>query len=136
MAALERTRALMEATAAAIGLPGLPADDTGGYHLKIGAETDIFIYGGDDETILIVAPIGPLPRATDYALVVYLLQRNRFDADTAPFQIAADEVGTLIFWGRLRIADLDGALLAAVLDRVAQRVREIAAEVAQAGPPP
>ncbi len=41
MTALTRTRALMAELAAAIGLPALPQDDTGGFRLTVGADTEI-----------------------------------------------------------------------------------------------
>jgi len=115
--------------AKAIGLKSLPQDDSGGFHLVIGAATDIFIYGGDDATILIVAPVAPLPQEPEYGLVVYLLRNNLFDSDTAPFQTAVDDDGALIFWGRVRIADFTGATLATLLDRIAARVEEMRGEV-------
>ena len=129
MPALDRTRALIADLATAIGLPSLPADATGGYHVTIGDGADIYIYGGDDETILVVAPIGPLPLEPEYGLMVWLLRKNLYDSDWAPFQIAADDTGVLIFWGRLGIADLTGATLGAVLDRIAALLGEIRAEV-------
>jgi hypothetical protein len=129
MAALERTRALMSGLAVAIGLNALPSDDSGGFHLTVGAAVDILIYGGDDETILVVAPVAPLPLAPEYGLVLYLLRSNLFDSDVAPFQIAVDDGGALIFWGRVRIVDFDGPSLAALIDRIATRVAAIRAEV-------
>jgi hypothetical protein len=133
MPALDRTRALIADLAAAVGLPSLPADAAGGYHLTIGAGADVYVYGGDDETILVVAPVGPLPVHPEYGLAVWLLRKNLYDSDWAPFQIAVDDAGVLIFWGRLAIADLTGATLATVLDRVAALVGEIRVEVGGEG---
>ncbi len=129
MAALPHTRALIAELATAIGLAALPPDDSGGFHLMIGSTADIYLYGGDDATILIVAPIGPLPEAPEYGLVTYLLRSNLFDSDVAPFQVAVDDGGVLTFWGRVRIADVDGAALAGLVERVATRVGEIRAEI-------
>ena len=133
MTALDRTRALIADLAGAIGLPSLPPDDTGGFHLTIGV-TDVYIYGGDDETILIVSPIAPLPLQPEYGLMIYLLRNNLFDSDTAPFQIAVDQSGVLVFWGRIGIADVTGATLAELLGKVAERTSEIRAEVAGVEP--
>ena len=130
MPALIRTRALIAELAAALKLSSLPADDSGGFHLTIGASTDIYIYGGDDKTILMVAPVAPLPQEPDYGLVVYLLRNNMFNSDDAPFQIAVDEGGTLLFWGRLTITDFTGAALGALIECVAERVVEIRTEIA------
>ena len=129
MTALTRTSALMTELAAAIGLPTLPRDDTGGFRLTVGADIEILIYGGDDETVLIVAPVAPLPMEPSYGLVLYLLRSNLFDSDVAPFQIAADDGGALVFWGRVRIAEMTGAALAALIDRVAARTTLIRGEV-------
>jgi hypothetical protein len=135
MTELVRTRALIADLAAAIGLPSLPPDENGGFRLTVGEGTDVFIYGGDDETILIVSPIGPLPQQPEYGLMFFLLRNNLFDSDSAPFQIAADEAGILVFWGRVDIADLTGATLSLLLDRIAQRVNEIRKEIGGEGPP-
>ena len=128
MATLDRTRALMAELATVIGLPELPQDPTGGYHLTIG-ETDIFVYGGDDEFILVVVPIAPLPLNPDYALMSFLFHSNMFNSPVAPFVVATDEAGTLIQWGRLRIADFDGTTLARVIDNLADRAVEIRGEI-------
>lgn len=136
MTALTRTRALMAELAKAIGLAALLQDDTGGFRVTVGEATEILLYGGDDETILIVAPVAPLPREPDYGLVLYLLRSNLFDSDVAPFQIAVDDDGALIFWGRLAIADLTGPMLAALLDRIAARVALIRGEVGGVDAPP
>ena len=116
--------------AAALGLPTLPQDDTGGFRLTVGEKTEVLLYGGDDESLLIIAPIAPLPMEPSYGLVVYLLRSNLFDSDVAPFQIAVDDGGSLIFWGRIRIAEMTGAALASLIDRLAERVTLIAGEVA------
>ena len=64
----------------------------------------------------------------------WLLRNNLFDAATAPFVTAVDDDGALVFWGRLRIADIDGATLATVIDRVAEHVEMMRAEIG--GTPP
>jgi hypothetical protein len=132
MPALDKTNALMAAFAETVGLPPLPRDENGGFHLTIGGTTDIYIYGGDDQTILLVAPIAPLPEEPEYGLMLYLFRNNLFDSDSAPFQIAADESGVLVFWGHVDIADLDGTMMASLVDRVAERVEEIRGEIGSA----
>jgi hypothetical protein len=131
MAALERTRALMDDLAGVIGVPELPQDPTGGYRLTIG-DGDVLIYGGNDEDILVVAPIGKLPVEPDYAVVSYLLQGNMFNSDYMPFVIAMDEGGALIQWAKLRIADFDGTKLATLLENLADRSAELRGEMAEA----
>jgi hypothetical protein len=129
MPTLDRTRALMADLAKVIGLDELPPDDSGGYHLAVAGGTDIFVYGGADETILVVALVATLPRSIDYGLALYLLRANMFNADTAPFQVAADPQGALIFWGRLRIAEFNGASLSALIDALAERIGEFRSEI-------
>jgi hypothetical protein len=129
MTALVRTRALITELAAALDITALLPDDSGGFHLTIGTKTDVYLYGGDDETILVVAPVATLPLEPEYGLVIYLLRNNLFDSDMTPFQTACDDGGALILWGRLKITDLDGAVLAGVVDRLAERVETIRAEV-------
>ena len=128
MTSLDKTRALIAQLAAALGLPSLPSDNNNGTPLEIDGRT-VLIYGGDDESILLVAPVAPLPEEPGYGLTAYLLRKNLFQSDLAPFQVALDDGGTVVVWGRLQIADLDGAVLAAVLKRLAQRVGDIAGEM-------
>ena len=97
---LTKTRALMADLAKELKLPGLPQDDTGGFELTIGDDTTVLIYGGDDETMLVISPIGPLPDTPDYGLVSYLLRQNMFNSDVAPFQVAVDDGGGVILWAR------------------------------------
>ena len=130
MASLDRTRALIAELAKALGLPALPPDNSGGVKLTVGETTEMFLFGGDDETVLIVTPVAALPRGVGYGLALYLLRANMFDADTAPFQVAADAGGGVIFWGRLPIAELDGTMLAGLLGRVAARVEAMRSELA------
>ena len=130
MAALERTRALMDDLAGVIGVPELPQDPTGGYRLTIG-EDDVLIYGATTRH-----PGGsPDRQAADGAglrRVSYLLQSNMFNSDYMPFVIAMDEGGTLIQWAKLRIADYDGTKLATVLENLADRSAELRGEMAEA----
>ncbi len=129
MAATDRTRALMQALADTLGIETIPASVDGGARLTAGHGTgdvsEVLIYGGDEETILLVAPVGPLPRGLTHATMLYLFRSNLFSSSCAPFQIAADEFGTLVLWGRLWIADLDGASLAGLVDAVAGKVGEL-----------
>ena len=131
MTTLDRTRALMTELGSVIGLPDLPQDASGGYRLVVAGSTEVLIYGGDDVTILVVAPIAPLPVAPGYALVNYLFRINMFNADTMPFVTAVDEAGTLVFWGRIAIDDFDGTSLARLVDNVADKATELRKEVAQ-----
>jgi hypothetical protein len=133
MATLDRTRALIADLAKVIGLPDIPQDETGGWHLTVGDDGDVYLFGGDDEQILMVVPIAPLPTRPQFALVNYLLRSNMFDSDMAPFQIATDESATLVQWGRLRIADIDGTTLAKIIDNVSARATSLRGEIGSEG---
>jgi hypothetical protein len=129
MPSLDKTRALVADFAKAAGLGELPQDNNGGYHLTVGEGTDVFLYGGDDETLLVVTPVAALPADIGYGLALYLLRVNAIEAETAPFVIGADAQGDLVFWGRLRIADFTGDSLHSLIDAVAARAQAFRAEV-------
>lgn len=132
MPGLEKTKALIGEFAAALGLGALPPDDDGGYQVTVGEDTDVMIYGGDDETVLVVAPITQLPRNPEYGTVVYLLRNNMFNSPIMPFQVAVDDEGGLILWARLRIAELNGKSLASVVKGLAEQVEEMRGELGEA----
>jgi hypothetical protein len=133
MATLDRTRALIADLAKTIGLPEIPQDENGGWHLTVGDDGDVFIYGGDDEQILMVVPIGPLPTRPQFALVNFLLRSNMFDSELAPFQIATDEEATIVQWGRLKISDMNGTNLAKVIDNLSDRATSLRKEIGSEG---
>jgi len=60
----------------------LPQDASGGYRLTIG-EDDVLLYGGDDEQILVVAPIGKMPVARATAPTTPTASRDALGASTA-----------------------------------------------------
>jgi Tir chaperone protein (CesT) family len=126
---LDQTRSLVADLASALKIGALPPDASGGYQLTIGGTTTLLIYGGDDETILLIAPLGKLPRHPEYGLVLYLLRANMFNSDLTPFRVAVDGAGGLIAWGRLRIADFSGARLAALIGVLADRIEAMRAEL-------
>jgi hypothetical protein len=126
---LDHTSSLIADLATALKIGTLPPDASGGYQLIIGGTTTLLIYGGDDETILLVAPLGKLPPNPEYGLVLYLLRANMFNSDLTPFQVAVDEAGGLIVWGRLRIADFPGPRLAALIGVLADRIEAMRAEI-------
>jgi len=125
----DRTRVLIAELASAIGLPPLPPRDDGGYQFTVDEDTDVLIYGGDNETILLVAPIMALPLQPDYGLMLHLLGNNMFDSPVLPFHVAADDGGGLILWSRLPIERLDRVSLASVVNGLAQQVREMRTEL-------
>lgn len=126
---LTKTRSLIADLALVLELPGLPPDDAGGYRLSIGDDTTVLIYGQNDETLLVVAPLGPLPAEVGYGVTLYLLRMNMFNADIAPFRVAVDDGGGLILWASVPVEALTGDALAGLLGALAERVEEIRREV-------
>ncbi len=126
MATLARTHALIDELARTIGLADLPPEPEGGWHLSIGESDDVYLYGGgEDDELIVVMPIAPLPSHPRFATVQYLLRANLFDSDSSPFQIATDESAMVVQWGRLDIVDLTGTMLAKIIDNLAVRADEI-----------
>lgn len=132
MPGLEKTKALIMELATALGMEAPPPDDDGGYQIVVGEDTDVMIYGGDDETVLIVAPIAQLPRNPEYGTVIYLLRNNMFDSPIMPFQVAVDDEGGVILWARLPIAELSGDSLASIVKGLDEQVAEMRGELDEA----
>ncbi len=124
-----KTRAQYVALAKELGLPGLEPDAAGGVKLSVGDDATVFVFGQSDGFVLIVAPAVALPREPDYAAVLWLLRRNFYDSDLAPFRIAADAGGTLVLWGRVPVDGLTGPALAGLVDAIATEGRRIRDEV-------
>ncbi len=127
---LEQTRALYAALAQALEVDSLPADDDGAVALTIGEESQVLIYGTDDVTLLIVAPVAPLPPRPDHGTMLWLLRQNFYDSDLAPFCAAADAAGHVVLWGRVPVAGMTGELLASLLDRLGTEAGRARAELA------
>jgi hypothetical protein len=118
MSGTDRARLLLADLATALGIAGLTPDADGGIRLSIGDDVTVSLYA-EGETVLVVAPIGPLPAEPGYGAVAWLLRRNLYRSDIAPFVAACDDNGTLLLWARLPAATLDGARLASLLDALA-----------------
>ena len=127
--ALTKTRSLMADFATAMQIPGVPQDDSGAFALVVGEDTDVLMYGEDDESLLVVAPIGPLPPEPGAGLTIYLLRQNMFNSDITPFQVSLDDSGGVILWGRLQIEDFTGETLAGLVGALAEKVADLKAEV-------
>jgi hypothetical protein len=125
MAMLTRTRDLIANISDALGVPPLTRGNNGEYSLTAGENTEVMIFGGGDETILIVAPLAELPRPADRAVTTYLLRHNMFDSALLPFHVALDEDGGLILWARLRIDDLSGESLASLVHALGCKIAEM-----------
>jgi hypothetical protein len=127
MTLLDQTTALTRRFASAMGLAALPTGDGGGYRITVGENTHVLVYGDDDDTILVVAPIMKLPFWSDYAVALYLLRINMIDSPVEPFRVAADAAGGLILWARLPIERL-GSSFAVLANSLGQYVAVIRTE--------
>lgn len=127
---LEQTRALYAALAQALGVDSLPPDNDGAVALTIGDFSQVLIYGTDDATLLIVAPVARLPRRPDHGTILWLLRRNFYDSDLAPFCVAADAAGHVVLWGRVPVEGMTGELLASLIDRLGTEAGRARAELA------
>src|SRR5262245_21676341 len=105
------TRALFAALAQELKLPALEPDAAGGVQLSVGDDSTVLVFGQSDGFVLIAAPAVALPKEPDYATMAWLLHRNFYDSDLAPFRVAADAGGTLVLWGRVPVEGLTGAAL-------------------------
>lgn len=123
------TRALFDALAQALGLPSLEPDARGGVQLTVGERRPVYLFSQSDGYLLIAAPAVALPRQPDYATTLWLLHRNFYDSDLAPFRVAADAGGTLVLWGRVPVQGLTGPALAGLVDAVAAEAQRIHDEV-------
>jgi hypothetical protein len=129
MIPLDEITVLIGELASAIGLATPPPRDDGGYRIILGEDTDVLIYVGNDETILVIVPIMKLPFQSDYAVALYLLRVNMIDSPIEPFRAAADAAGGLVLWARLPIARLDGPSLAALTSALVEYVTDIRKEL-------
>jgi len=125
---LDRTRALYADLAKALGTDSLPPDNNGAIQLTIGEQT-VILMGGDDVTVMVVAPVAELPRELEYGAALWLLKRNFYDSDIAPFVAACDAAGTVILWARIPIEGQTGETLATLLDAVAEEAGRTFAEL-------
>ena len=118
MPTLDRTRALFADLAKALGTDTLPPDNNGAVQLSIGDQS-VILMGQDDVTIMVVAPIAALPRELEYGAMLWLLRRNLYNSDIAPFTAACDAAGQVILWARIDIEGQTGESLAGLIDALA-----------------
>jgi len=125
-----RTQALYADLAQSLGLKTLPADNNGGIQLTVGDASTVILFAQNDETLLLAAPVAALPKQPEYGLTLWLLRRNFYDSPIEPFRVSCDTEGNIILWGRLPMAGLTGAALAALIDAVATEANRVREEVA------
>ncbi|MDE2006112.1 MAG: type III secretion system chaperone [Rhodospirillales bacterium] len=114
----EQTRALYAALAKALGVESLPTDNDGAVALTIGDDQQVLLYAEAEATILVVAPVAELPARPDHGTMLWLLRRNLWDSDLAPFCVAADPGGHVLLWGRVPVDGMTGELLASLIDQL------------------
>lgn len=114
------TQALYGELAKSLGVPTLQADDDGSVEVSVG-DTPILLFAEDPYTLMLVAPVAPLPADPNYGVMLWLLRRNFHDSPLAPFRIGCDAAGTVVIWGRLPIDSTDGEGLAKLLDALAEQ---------------
>lgn len=125
---------LYDELAKALGVPEVPADDKGIVQLALGEgeeEGTVVLVPEDAYTLMLMAPIGPLPKAgVDGGTLLWLMRRNFHDSPLAPFRIGSDKAGTLVIWGRMPIDGMTGSELAGLLQAVVAEAANVREEVA------
>jgi len=129
MTGLPKTRALYDELAKELRVSSLPIDQNGGVQLTVGESTTVVMYGENDLSLLIVAPIAALPRKPEYGLMSWLFRKNLYDSNLAPFCLATDANSNLVLWGRVPVASLTGVSLAGLIDSLASESETIRDEI-------
>jgi len=92
------TETLYADLAQTLGVAELPADASGSLELTIGEDSTVILFAEDEYSLMLVAPVMPLPANLDYGLVLWLMRRNFYDSPLAPFRVSCDAAGTLVLW--------------------------------------
>lgn len=122
--------ALYAELAKALGVDNILADEHGVVQLTVGDDNTMVLAPEDDETLLMLSAVGKLPLSMDTATVLWLLRRNFHDSPTAPFRLGCDEAGTVVLWGSIPTAQIDGERLAGLIDAIGAEVDLIREEIA------
>ena len=102
-----------------LGVDALPADDAGSLELNIGDDASVMLFAEDEFSLMLAAPVMPLPANLDYGLVLWLLRRNFHDSTLAPFRLSCDTAGLIVLWGRVPVQGMSGATLAKLIEALA-----------------
>lgn len=128
-----QAQALYKELAQALGVAELPADANGTVQLTItkdDEEGSVVLIPEDAHTLMLMAPVGPVPRGADAGTLLWLMRRNFHDSPLAPFRLGSDKAGTLVVWGRMPIDGMTGTELAGLLDALVAEVALIREETA------
>jgi hypothetical protein len=112
-----------------LGLDALPADEAGSVELGVGEELTVMLFAEDEFSLMLVAPVVPLPDGLDYGLTLWLLRRNFHDSALAPFRLACDAAGLITLWGRVPVSGMSGATLARLIEALAAESRLVREEL-------
>ncbi len=102
-----------------LGIDGLPADDAGSVELNTADDTTVMLFAEDEFSLMLAAPVMPLPSGLDYGLVLWLLRRNFHDSALAPFRLSCDAAGIIVLWGRVPVQGMSGPTLAKLIEALA-----------------
>lgn len=127
------TATLYAELAQSLGVAELPADDAGSLELTVGDDTTIMLFAEDEFSLMLVAPVMPLPAGLDYGLVLWLLRRNFHDSTLAPFRVSCDAAGTLVIWGRVPVSGMSGAVLGSLIESLAAESEQVREELGFGG---
>ncbi len=102
-----------------LGVDELPADEAGSVELDIGEDTTVMLFAEDEFSLMLAAPVMPLPSGLDYGLTLWLLRRNFHDSALAPFRLSCDAAGIIVLWGRVPVQGMSGPTLAKLIEALA-----------------
>lgn len=118
---MTRMEALMAELWRSLGINGSsPQGEV--FEFTIGTDVTVQIAGENDDDLLIVAPIAPLPANPEWGMVQHLLRANSADNADFPFAIGSDEAGMVYLWARMPVASVIAEELEAALNWIALRV--------------
>ncbi|TDP71535.1 type III secretion system chaperone [Roseateles toxinivorans] len=127
------TETLYADLAKTLGVAELPADASGSLELTIGDDSTVILFAEDEYSLMLVAPVMPLPANLDYGLVLWLMRRNFYDSPLAPFRVSCDAAGTLVLWGRVPIEGMSGAALGSLIEALAAQSNLVREELGFGG---
>jgi hypothetical protein len=113
-----------------LGVDAIPADPHGIVQMNVGDDGRVVVVPEDAYTLMLLAPVAPLPASLDKGTLLWLMRRNFHDSPLAPFRVGCDSAGSLVVWGRMPIDGLSGAQLAGLLDALAAEAALIRDEIA------
>lgn len=123
-----RIEALMAELWRSLGLNGAaPQGEV--FEFTLGTDVIVNIAGENDDDLLIVAPVAPLPANPEWGMVQHLLRANGADSADFPFAIGSDEEGMIYLWARMPVAAVVPEELESALHWLALRVTGLRATI-------